>query len=184
MNRNPILKNGKRSKASGIYKCSRCGNLHALIEGEVASECEICREKGREQHWLVTKRELLIVTRNVRQEVDRRKSRTDRISDTITDFCGNIYFVYVHAVWFTAWLVYNSVVDEPFDPYPFGMLTLVVSLEAIILATFILMSQNRQGEISELRSELDYQTDLKAEKNTAEILALLKKIYQKSREDR
>ena len=177
------LKNGQKSKRNAIFKCSGCGNLHALLVGEVASECEICREKEHSQQWVETRKELLITTKNVRKEVDRRKTRADRISDGITDFCGNVYFVYIHIAWFALWIVFNSLNSEPFDPYPFGMLTLVVSLEAIILATFILMSQNRQGEVSELRSELDYQTDLKSEKNTAEILALVKKIYQRSRNE-
>lgn len=175
--KNSVLKVGKSSKKNLIYKCSSCGNLHAMIEGETAPECEICRDRGRDQHWVETKSEILIAAKDIRKEIERRKTAMDRISDAITDFCGNIHFVYVHVVWFTAWLIYNMVVEEPFDPYPFGMLTLVVSLEAIMLATFILMSQNRQGEISELRSKLDYQTDLKSEKNTAEILAVIKKIY-------
>lgn len=177
------LKPGQKSQASAIYRCSACGNLHALIKGDIATACGICHENECKQHWVKTKRELLIATRDIREEFERQKTTADRISDYITDFCGNINFVYVHLVWFATWVLYNMFAAEPFDPYPFGMLTLVVSLEAIILATFILMSQNRQAEISDLRAKLDYETDLKSEKHAAEILALLKKVHQKTKSE-
>lgn len=168
------LKPGQKSSKNLIYKCSNCGNLNALIKGEKASECEFCKKEGKKQTWLETNKELVIISRNIKQLVSERKSISDKISDKITQFCGNIFFVYLHVAWFAIWLVYNTISKQPFDPYPFGMLTLVVSLEAIILATFIMISQNQQGEITDLRSEADYQTDLKVEKKIAEILAILK----------
>lgn len=171
------LKVGQKSKYNKIYRCSQCGTLHAMIKGEVAPVCEICQEKKRKQSWVETNKEIIIISKNVKKEIAKNKSISDKISDKITDFCGSIYFVYIHIIWFGVWLLYNIFTPQPFDPYPFGLLTLIVSLEAIILATFILISQNRQSEVSELRSELDYQTDIKAEKNTAETLALLTKIY-------
>jgi len=174
---NKILKVGKKAKKDLIYKCSRCGNLQAMIEGEVASPCEICIEKGNKQDWLETNKHILIMTKNIRKEIERKKTASDKISDGITDFCGSMKFIYIHIVWFISWLIYNLNAKDPFDPFPFGLLTLIVSLEAILLATFILISQNRQSEVQDLRSELDYQTDIRSEKNTAETLALLSKIY-------
>jgi len=171
------LKVGKKSKKNLIYKCSRCGNLHAMIKGEVASACEICSEKNVKYEWLETSREFLIMTKNIKNEIEKNKTSADKISDVITDFCGSMAFIYIHLIWFSFWIVYNLFSLNPFDPFPFGLLTLVVSLEAIMLATFIMISQNQQGEIMDLRSELDYQTDRKAEKNSAETLALLTKIY-------
>ncbi len=85
-------------------------------------------------------------------------------------------FVYLHVLWFGAWIWYNIAAPFPFDPFPFGLLTLVVSLEAILLATFILISQNREAEISGLRSELDYQVDLKTEKTISEMRVALQEI--------
>jgi uncharacterized membrane protein len=172
-----ILKVGKKAKKDLIYRCSRCGNLQAMIEGEVASPCEICIEKGNEQDWVETNKHILIATKNIKKEIESKKTITDKISDAITDFCGSMNFIYIHIVWFSAWLIYNLTVTDPFDPFPFGLLTLIVSLEAILLATFILISQNRQSEVQDQRSELDYQIDMKSEKNTAEILTLLAKIY-------
>ena len=172
-----ILKVGQKSKKDLIYKCSKCGNLQAMIKGEVASACEICLEKNNKQHWLETNKHVIIATKNIKKEIEKRKTVADKISDVITAFCGHMFFVYLHVIWFSLWLLYNLTAPDPFDPFPFGLLTMIVSLEAIILATFILISQNRQGEVSDLRSELDFQTDMRAEKNTAEILALLAKIY-------
>ena len=174
---NKVLLNGKKSKKNLIYKCSRCGNLHAFISGETASPCEICVEKNIQQHWVETNKALIIATKNIRKEIEKNKTFLDKISDFITDFSGSELFIFLHIIWFSFWLVYNLSVKDPFDPFPFGLLTLIVSLEAIILATFILVSQNRQSEVSDMRSELDFQIDRKAESNIAEILALQAKMY-------
>ncbi len=170
------LQPGQKSQKNLIYKCNTCGKLEAMLKNEVATVCSVCDKKDKKQHWLETRQILMPLAKNVKQMVEDRKTRTDRISDKITQFCGNVHFVYLHIIWFGAWLIYNFLANDPFDPYPFGMLTLIVSLEAIILATFILISQNRQGEITDIRSEADYQIDLKSEKKVAEILAILKEI--------
>ncbi len=173
-----MLKPGKKSLKNLIYKCNNCGNLQAMIKNETASHCDVCLKNNNKQTWLETKKEIVILTKNIKNIIESRKTFVDKISDKITLFCGNIYFVYIHIVWFGIWLWYNSAADQSFDPYPFGMLTLIVSLEAIVLAAFILISQNQQSEITDLRSEADYQTDLKAEKKIAEILAILKVIHK------
>jgi len=173
---NNVLKVGKKAKKDLIYKCSKCGNLQAFITGEYASACEICIEKGNKQHWNETSQNILIATKNIKKIIEKRKTNMDKASDMITNFTGSLLFVYLHIGWFGFWLIYNLNAQVPFDPFPFGLLTLIVSLEAILLATFILISQNRQSEISDMRSELDYETDISSEKNSAEILALLKKI--------
>lgn len=170
------LKVGERSTDSRVYECSSCGNVKVLMSGEKAPYCEIC--DGKKHHWNRTPKEILFRTKDVHKEIERKKSRTDRVSDSITWFCGNMVFVYVHAIWFAWWIIYNIYAPNAFDPYPFNFLTLVVSLEAIVLATFILISQNRQAEVSEFRSELDYQTNVKSEKEIAEILALQREIYE------
>jgi uncharacterized membrane protein len=97
-------------------------------------------------------------------EFNRRRRRTqDRVSDRITQFSGSMLFVYVHVVWFAAWIVVNELVPNSFDPFPFGLLTLIVSLQAIFLSTFVLISQNRETMRAELRSELDFETNVRAE---------------------
>jgi len=92
----------------------------------------------------------------------QRRRREDRVADGITAFSGSMQFVYVHIVWFTAWIVLNVTIVR-FDPYPFGLLTLIVSLEAIFLSTFVLLSQNREASRSDLRSEIDFETNVLSE---------------------
>jgi uncharacterized membrane protein len=92
-----------------------------------------------------------------------RQRREERAADKITAFSGSMLFVYLHIVWFTIWIVLNVTTRWRFDPYPFGLLTLVVSLEAIFLSTFVLLSQNREAARSDVRSEIDFETNVLSE---------------------
>ena len=92
----------------------------------------------------------------------RRQRREERVADLITKFSGSMQFVYLHILWFTAWIVLNVTILR-FDPYPFGLLTLIVSLEAIFLSTFVLLSQNREAARQDLRSEIDFETNVLSE---------------------
>jgi uncharacterized membrane protein len=104
-----------------------------------------------------------IALRQERRAVIRRRTRLgDRISDGITDFAGSLTFVNLHVIWFTLWIVAN-VTFWRFDPFPFGLLTLIVSLEAIFLSTFVMISQNRESARSERRSEIDFETNVLSE---------------------
>nr|WP_241757677.1 DUF1003 domain-containing protein [Streptomyces sp. WAC00263] len=90
----------------------------------------------------------------------------DRLADAITSFAGTMRFVYLHAVWFTVWIVLNEGLlgkAGVFDPYPFGLLTMIVSLEAIFLSTFVMVSQNRQAARENVRADLDFETNLRSE---------------------
>lgn len=115
---------------------------------------------------------------------DREKRETgwqQRIADRLTAFSGSMSFVYLHAVWFGGWMLWNSGwfgVTE-FDPPPFGLLTLIVSLEAIFLSTFVLISQNRQEHVSSQRAELDLHVNLLAERESTRTLQLLDLIAKK-----
>ncbi len=90
----------------------------------------------------------------------------DQGADRITEFAGSMRFVYIHAIWFGIWVLLNiglAGAGWEFDSFPFGLLTMIVSLEAIFLATFVMISQNRQSQRSDLRSEIDFETNLRAE---------------------
>jgi uncharacterized membrane protein len=90
----------------------------------------------------------------------------DRIADTITSFAGRMLFVYVHAAWFAVWIALNEgLLGEAgvFDPYPYGLLTMIVSLEAIFLSTFVMISQNRQAARENVRADLDFETNVRSE---------------------
>jgi uncharacterized membrane protein len=81
--------------------------------------------------------------------------REARIADAITRFSGSFLFIELHATWFMAWIVLNLIPATRFDSFPFGLLTLIVSLEAIFLSTFVLMSQNRSAQRDEERGAND-----------------------------
>jgi uncharacterized membrane protein len=104
--------------------------------------------------------------RHERRAVQAVVDAQDRIADKVTSFAGSLKFVYIHSVWFGAWILLNvgaAGASLVFDKFPFGLLTMIVSLEAIFLSTFVMVSQNRQSERSDIRSQLDFETNLRAE---------------------
>ena len=163
--------------ASAIYECSMCESITAFKQGEKFSVCPDCKEKHESQVWFRTDDFVHFVSKNLNTEFDRLETFSIKVAEFISEFAGNVWFVYFHVAWFTLWMWMNTGHElfgvSNFDPYPFGFLTMVVSLEAIFLSTFILIAQNLQSRRSELRAELDYQVNLKTEKDVAEVLALL-----------
>jgi uncharacterized membrane protein len=131
-------------------------------------------------------------SRNVNEAVEDRRTSIQKAADWIAEFSGSIPFLFVHCALFFGWIVVN--VDwipgiPVFDPYPFGLLTMAVSLEAIILSVFVLLSQNRQVAKDRVRGDIEYDVNLKAEleiahlhekvdRLTAELLSRLDKIEQ------
>lgn len=108
---------------------------------------------------------------------DTSESWEQRLADRITAFCGNMKFVYFHFVWFGGWIAFNELPwVNPWDPFPYGLLTMIVSLEAILLSTFILISQNLQSVRSDRRAQRDYEVDKKAEREVQEIKSMLETI--------
>ena len=109
-----------------------------------------------------------------------RRTGADRVAAAIARFCGSMTFVWIHVLVFAAWIGYNALPwFHPFDPYPFTFLTLVVSLEAIFLSTFILISQNYDMRVSERRNQLDLQINLLAEQENTKTLQMLERIAKK-----
>jgi CRP/FNR family cyclic AMP-dependent transcriptional regulator len=104
------------------------------------------------------------VSRNINEELAIRTTTIEHVADVIAEFSGSITFLALNALWFFVWIVWNSLPRVPhFDPYPFGFLTMVVSLEAIFLSIFVLVSQNRQTAKDRLRADAEYEVNLKAE---------------------
>ena len=173
---------GQRVPVSAIYECSECENITAFKRGEIFDLCDGCKSEDESLRWLPTNELLHFVTKNLNTEFERIETFGLKTADFISKFSGSLTFVMVHVLWFWAWIYVNTggvlLGIKDFDPYPFGLLTMIVSLEAIILSTFILISQNRQAQKSELRAELDYQTNLNTEKGVAEVLAVLKDLRE------
>ncbi|WP_328931398.1 MULTISPECIES: DUF1003 domain-containing protein [unclassified Streptomyces] len=106
----------------------------------------------------------------------RMRGTQDRVADAITAFAGTMLFVYIHAFWFAVWIALNEGLFGQagiFDPYPYGLLTMIVSLEAIFLSTFVMVSQNRQATRENVRADLDFETNLRSEVWSAHIGAAL-----------
>ena len=111
-------------------------------------------------------------------KADRTKS--DQAADAITRFCGSMWFVWVHLIGFAGWIIINVIPGlRQFDPFPFTFLTLVVSLEAIFLSTFILISQNYETRLSERRNQLDLQINLLSEQENTKMLTIIERIAKK-----
>jgi uncharacterized membrane protein len=111
------------------------------------------------------------VSRNANVEADLNLSRLQKVADWISDFSGRMPFLILNAVWFFAWIAVNTLPLglKPFDPYPFGLLTMIVSLEAIFLSCFVLISQNRQAEKDHVRADIEYEVNIKAELEIAHL---------------
>ncbi len=90
----------------------------------------------------------------------------DRAADKITTFAGSMRFVWLHSAWFLIWIALNVGIlgaSAKFDKFPFGLLTMIVSLEAIFLSTFVMVSQNREALRSNVRAQQDFETNLRSE---------------------
>ena len=104
------------------------------------------------------------VARNINEEMQIRSTTLEKIADLIAEFSGSITFLFLNAAAFFLWILWNSLPFLPhFDPYPFGFLTMVMSVEAIFLSIFVLISQNRQSAKDRLRADAEYEVNLKAE---------------------
>lgn len=108
--------------------------------------------------------------RNINEDFEIRSTTAQKVADVIAEFSGSITFLALNAAWFTLWILWNIAPNvRHFDPYPFGFLTMVVSLEAIFLSIFVLVSQNRQAAKDRLRADAEYEVNLKAELEVAQL---------------
>ena len=118
--------------------------------------------------------------RELEEAAKEERTPSDRVAEAIANFCGSMTFVWVHVVFFGVWILSNVMPRLPhIDPFPFTFLTLVVSLEAIFLSTFILISQNHDTKISERRNHLDLQINLLSEQENTQMLRILRAIAEK-----
>ncbi len=111
------------------------------------------------------------VSRNVNDELEEKLSTLQRIADWIAWFSGSMQFLILNALIFIVWISINifPLGVQQYDPFPFGLLTMIVSLEAIFLSCFVLISQNRQSEKDHIRSDIEYEVNIKAELEVAHL---------------
>jgi len=173
-----------------------------LLEKHPTSAVDLLTAMGRR---LRQTGELLrhTASRNVNKEAEDTRGRVQRIADWIAEFSGSLTFLNLHLLFFFAWIVLNTewvrkldwawlAPFTAFDPFPYGLLTMSVSLEAIFLSVFVLLSQNRQVAKDRIRSDVEYDVNLKAElevahlhekvdRLNAEVLGRLEKIERRLR---
>ena len=111
----------------------------------------------------------------IRHAEERAQSIQNRIADTITRFAGSMQFVYIHVVWFAAWIGFKV------EHYPFGLLTMIVSLEAIFLSTFVMISQNRADTRREALADHQWEIVQEEEQQNEELLRLSNQILELTR---
>ncbi len=131
--------------------------------------------KGGSVHQLTQRNVEAIL--NLETAAKEQRTQTELLAERIAQFCGSMRFVWVHVIWFSGWIIFNLMPGmKHIDPFPFTFLTLVVSLEAIFLSTFILISQNHETQISERRNHLDLQINLLSEQENTKMIQMLQAI--------
>jgi uncharacterized membrane protein len=167
------------------------GDLEKFLQLRPQAAMDLLAAMGR-RHRVTVERLRHTATRNVNEESEDRRTLVQKAADWIAEFAGSIPFLLIHVGVFIFWLVVNwvHVPGIPqFDPYPFGFLTLAVSLEAIFLSVFVLLSQNRQAAKDRIHADIEYDINLKAEleighlhekldRLTGDVLSRLERVHQ------
>ena len=146
------------------------GDLEAFLKKHPAAAMDLLTALGRR---LRKTSEMLrhTATRNVNEETEDRRTVVAKVADAIAEFAGSITFLNIHVALFALWIIANLFLPDArrFDPYPFGLLTMAVSLESIFLSVFLLLSQNRQAAKDRVRADIEYDVNLRAELEVAHL---------------
>jgi CRP/FNR family transcriptional regulator, cyclic AMP receptor protein len=130
-----------------------------------------------------TNRALMASWTSPNQEVEEQSTAVQRVADALATFSGSIPFLVLHAVVFALWVAWNLgafPILKPFDPFPFGLLTLVTSLEAIFLSCFVLISQERQASKDRIRSDVEFAANIKAGLEVTQLHGKLDRLYEQT----
>lgn len=123
-----------------------------------------------------------VIIKSFKKKANERRSVIERIADLMTSRFGTVTFLIFNLVVYAIWIAVNSgfvPAIEPFDPFPFGLLTMSMSIEAIVLAIVVLISQNREAKITELREEMNLQVDMIAEEELTKVLKMMSVLLEK-----
>jgi uncharacterized membrane protein len=182
-----LLDTGPRLASALVSKALRAlvvdrSDLEQLIKARPEAAMDMLAAMGRR---LRESNRLLrgSASRNVNVEQEDRRSAVQKAADWISDFSGSLPFLFIHIAIFTLWIAFNvepiaSTSFGGWDAYPFGLLTMSVSLEAIILSVFVLLSQNRQVARDRVRNDIEYEINLKAELEIAELHQKFDQLYE------
>jgi uncharacterized membrane protein len=133
------------------------------------------RPKPISEHAHLTKETL---AEHVHSHIRFERTWSDTVADFLTSLFGTAIFLTINILFFSFWIITNTPEFGfvPYDPFPYGLLTMIVSLEAIVLAVIILISQNRQGRIADIRQKMDFEIDVRVEEEVTKILEILQEI--------
>jgi uncharacterized membrane protein len=158
-----------------LYSLSRHDFLE-FLKRHPAAAIHVLTVLGQRQREMLQKMRGL---KNVNEVAQERATRWQRIADVIAAVSASQAFVVFHVFLFAGWMIINPLLGEhALDPFPYNLLTMIVSLEAIFLSIFVLISQNRAGEKDRLRADLDYQVNLKAHLEVMQLHRKLDRVEQ------
>ena len=121
--------------------------------------------------------------KSFKAKADAKRTPSEKFADLLTVKFGTVTFLVLNVIWFISWILMNTgtiPMIEIFDPFPFGLLTMIVSLEAIALAIIVLISQNREARISELREEIELQLNTISESELTKLISLTAILLEKN----
>ena len=188
-----LLDSGTRSASVSVTKDTTAlrldrGDLEKFLRLRPEAAMDLLGAMGR-RHRETVERLRHTATRNVNEEHSDNRTTVQKTADWIAEFSGSIPFLLIHVGLFTLWLGLNHFPSIAFDPYPYGLLTMAVSLEAIFLSVFVLLSQNRQAAKDRVHADIEYDINLKAElevahlhekvdRLTSDVLVRLEKLHE------
>jgi CRP/FNR family cyclic AMP-dependent transcriptional regulator len=173
-----LLDGGARTASAVVTKDLQAvvvdrADLESFLRARPAAAMELLTAAGRR---LRESAKLLrrTASRNINEETEDKRTRVMKMADWISEFSGSLPFLFIHCVLFFIWIVLNTgplatTVVGGWDAFPYGLLTMCVSLEAIILSVFVLLSQNRQVARDRVRNDIEYEVNLKAELEIAHL---------------
>jgi CRP/FNR family cyclic AMP-dependent transcriptional regulator len=173
-----LLDGGPRTASALVTKDLKAvvvdrADIESFLRARPAAAMELLTAAGRR---LRESAKLLrrTASRNINDETEDKRTRVMKMADWISEFSGSLPFLAIHCVLFFIWIVLNTgpLADTPiggWDAFPYGLLTMAVSLEAIILSVFVLLSQNRQVARDRVRNDIEYEVNLKAELEIAHL---------------
>lgn len=158
----------KRSPLKQLLDITRLSAVFERLTDPAVSQTE--KTKQRQE-----------IVENFKARSDRNRTWTERTADNLSAIFGSVEFIAFNALWFGGWIGWNTGLIPgavAFDPFPFGLLTMIVSLEAIFLSLFILVSQNRASKVEDVREEVDLNINLLTEQEVTKLLHMVDDIHR------
>lgn len=158
-------------------------NLTTTLNGNVI--CPICHGENPPDEMFCGNEgchKALGEFRYVEEEFQCQRKPLERIADKVSSFTSHPHFVTVHIVWFAIWIALNSgfmAYAANFDRYPFGLLGLLLGIEATFITGFLLISQNRQARYAEMRAALDYEVNVRSYRKLAELTSIVEHLNER-----